>query len=158
MIIVNPEPFDPSVELSRFSQRVSDAGAMVSFTGLVRDYTGEISVNALRLDIYEPLTTEGISSAVAKAINHWELEAAHVRHRIGEMLPGDAIVFVATAAAHRRAAFEAADFLMDYLKTRAVFWKQEITPREAVWIEPRKDDYEASKRWKHIGELTDAWD
>ena len=94
-----------------------------------------------------PMTERGIEKAMTEAEARWPLMAIKVIHRTGEMAPGEAIVFVATASAHRRAAFEAADFLMDYLKTEAVFWKKEATPEGEHWIEPRSQDYEDRARW-----------
>jgi molybdopterin synthase catalytic subunit len=94
-------------------------------------------VQTLHLQAYSPMTENGIRDAVDDAQQRWSLSAVQVIHRIGDMAPGDPIVFVATAASHRRAAFEAADFLMDYLKTEAIFWKKEITASESRWIEPQ---------------------
>jgi len=140
--------FSPAVELNAFEQQVAGAGAIVSFTGLVRpDDTADAPVTGLHLQAYEPLTSRGIEEAAAIAQSRWPLTALTIIHRTGDMLPGDPIVFVATASAHRRAAFEAADFLMDYLKTKAVFWKKETTPNGARWIEPRAEDYKDAARW-----------
>ena len=93
------------------------------------------------------MTERGINQAVKDASERWPLESASVIHRIGVILPGEPIVFVATSSAHRRDAFEAADFLMDYLKTKAVFWKKEVTCEGEFWIEPRLSDYADAKRW-----------
>ena len=102
----------------------------------------------LFLQSYSPMTENGIETAVGQALNRWPLEALAVQHRTGEIRTGETIVFVATASKHRRAAFEAADFLMDYLKTEAVFWKKEITEAGDFWIEPREQDYQDNQRWQ----------
>ena len=94
------------------------------------------------------MTAHGVEAAVEQARSRWPLEALTVHHRTGEIRTGETIVFVATASRHRRAAFEAADFLMDYLKTEAVFWKKEITEAGDVWIEPREQDYQDNQRWQ----------
>ena len=101
----------------------------------------------MSLTAYSPLTENGIKAAVKAAETRWDLENVLVAHRTGDMFPGDTIVFVAAASKHRRAAFEAADFLMDYLKTEAVFWKKEITENGQAWIEPRAEDYIDKNRW-----------
>ena len=123
---------------------------MVSFTGLVREDAASGDVRALTLQAYSPMTERGIGKAVATAEERWPLTAVKVIHRTGRMLPGEAIVFVAAASAHRRAAFEAADFLMDYLKTEAVFWKKEETATGEHWIEPRAEDHEDRARWAKL--------
>ena len=148
MIKLTPEPFDPAAALKSFISKLPGSGALVSFTGLVRDYAGDQTVSKLYLEAYSPLTENGISSIAAQATARWDLDDCLIIHRTGSMQPGDPIVFVATASAHRRAAFEAADFIMDYLKTEAVFWKKETTPKGGKWIEPRGTDYEDAARWK----------
>lgn len=140
---------DPAACLDEFTLRAGGAGAVVSFAGLVRPQTPSSAVSKLHLQAYSPMTERGIETACADALERWPLTAATVVHRIGNMQPGETIVFVATATAHRRAAFEAADFLMDYLKTEAVFWKKEtLETGEEVWIEPRGEDYTDRQRWK----------
>lgn len=147
MIEVTPTPFDAADALKAFEARAKGAGAIVSFTGLVRDHASSGEVTRLHLQAYSPMTERGIEDAVATAHTRWPLIASHVIHRTGDMPPGEPIVFVATASAHRRAAFEAADFLMDYLKTEAVFWKKETTAAGEKWIEPRAEDYKDKARW-----------
>ena len=148
MITLTSDPFDPAERLSAFTERVAGAGAVVSFTGLVRPDACAGRVKTLHLQAYLPMTQTGIQSAYDQALSRWPLIAAEIVHRTGDMVPGDAIVFVATASTHRRAAFEAADFLMDYLKTDAVFWKKETREDEEVWIEPRAADYTDRARWR----------
>lgn len=147
MIELTDQPFAPADALKAFEEGARGAGAIVTFTGLVRDLAAGGPVRGLYLEAYRGLTERGIAEAVAAARARWPLDAVRVIHRIGEMAPHDAIVFVAAASAHRRAAFEAADFLMDYLKTEAVFWKKETGPDHARWIEPRAQDYDDRARW-----------
>lgn len=148
MIRVSDEPIVAAEALSEFERRVSDAGAIVSFTGQVRPVSAAGPVAQLFLQAYFPMTERGIETALQQAEQRWPLSGALIVHRTGEMHPGDTIVFVATASKHRRAAFEAADFLMDYLKTEAVFWKKETTDGGETWIEPRQDDYQDAARWQ----------
>lgn len=148
MIRVAEEPINAPEALKAFEQELSDAGAIVSFTGQVRPQSAAGEVSALFLQAYSPMTENGIENALAEAQQRWPLAGVHILHRTGEMPAGETIVFVATASKHRRAAFEAADFLMDYLKTEAVFWKKETTSEGAVWIEPRQGDYQDAARWQ----------
>ena len=147
MLRISAEPIDAGRELKQFESRATSAGGIVTFSGQVRPHAKQGPGDTLFLQAYAPMTETGIESAMAEARTRWDLESILVLHRIGEMHPGDTIVFVATAARHRRAAFEAADFLMDYLKTEAVFWKKEETATGAHWIEPRDDDYADAARW-----------
>jgi molybdopterin synthase catalytic subunit len=139
------EPFEPGGLLAEFSAGRRETGAVVSFTGLVRAEQG--AAEALELDAYPGFTEVEIGKAVAAAITRFGLQDALVVHRYGVMAPGEAIVFVAAAASHRRAAFEAADHLMDYLKSRAPFWKRSRGPAGDRWIEPTAQDYEDAARW-----------
>lgn len=148
MITLTDTPFSPSKALEAFQTHAKGAGAIVTFSGLVRDRASGSEVTGLHLQAYSPMTERGIEAAVEQAQRRWPLDAVEIIHRTGDMAAFDPIVFVATASAHRRAAFEAADFLMDYLKTEAVFWKRETTPEGERWIEPRAEDYEDSARWR----------
>lgn len=152
MIKLTDAAFDPGDALRAFTAGASGAGGIVSFTGHVRADAKPGRVETLHLQAYSPMTERGIAAALDDAKTRWPLIATQIIHRTGDMLPGDAIVFVATASTHRRAAFEAADFLMDYLKTKAVFWKKETSGGHASWIEPRREDYEDSARWTKQGE------
>lgn len=152
MIALVDAPFDPADALRDFSEQASGAGAIVSFSGLVRPTAHARPVNCLHLQAYSPLTENGMREAVQTAQHRWLISAVQIIHRIGDMAPGDAIVFVAVASAHRRAAFEAADFLMDYLKTEAIFWKKESSSSGETWIEPRAEDYEDRARWIASGD------
>ena len=148
MLIVSDAPIDASALLKSFEANAAGVGAIVSFTGMVRSNAAEGNVEYLFLQSYSPLTETGIQTAIDETRSRWPVANVLVQHRIGEMKPGETIVFVATASAHRRAAFEAADFLMDYLKTKAVFWKRETTDQGDKWIEPRAEDYIDAERWK----------
>jgi len=142
------EPFAPGDLLAAFCQGRRDVGAVVSFTGLVRGE--DETVQALELEAYAGFTDLEIGAmADAAAVRHGLIDVLIV-HRIGRMVPGDPIVFVATAAAHRRAAFEAADQLMDYLKSRAPFWKKSHGATGERWIEPRPQDYQDAARWDDV--------
>lgn len=147
-MLLTEQLFDSAELLANFRSSVKNAGAIVSFTGLVRDYSNNKEVDGLYLQAYSPMTENGITSAISKAKSDWPLIGVKVLHRIGLMKPRDEIVFVATASEHRRAAFDSADFLMDFLKTRAVFWKKELRTDGEFWIEPRTEDYEDSSRWE----------
>lgn len=147
MISIIPESFSPELIAADFARSADGAGGIVTFTGIVRPESKFGTVTALHLQSYSPMTESGIEGAVLDAEKRWPLIASRVVHRIGDVLVGEPIVFVATASAHRRDAFEAADFLMDYLKTKAIFWKKEITSDSATWIEPRVQDYSDAKRW-----------
>lgn len=140
-------PFDPEAELATFRSSLKNAGGLVSFTGLVRPSSQGGEVSVLSLQHYPGMTERGIAEAVAGVASRWPLEAVLVIHRVGEMAPHEPIVLVATASVHRRAAFEAADFLMDFLKSRALFWKSETGAQGREWIEPRDEDYADAARW-----------
>ena len=143
MIRLQTEPFEPGALLTGFCAGRSETGAVVSFTGLTRG--GD--VDRLELEAYSGFTEAEISRIAEAARARFGLHDLMIVHRIGEIAPGEAIVFVATAAAHRREAFEAADHLMDYLKSRAPFWKKEHGPAGARWIEPTDQDREDAARW-----------
>lgn len=147
MVIVQAEPIDPAALLAEFTQTTPEAGGIVSFTGLVRPASQGEAVTALELQAYPGFTEKVIAELVDEARGRFDILDALVAHRFGPMAPADAIVFVAAAATHRRAAFEAADFLMDQLKTRAPFWKKEHAANGARWIEPREQDHHDLARW-----------
>mgnify|MGYP001553069991 CR=1 FL=1 len=147
MIAVQTEPFDPSALLARFSAGRTDCGAVVSFTGLARAATDGEAVSALELDAYPGFTEAAIAAMEAEARERFGVKDLMIVHRYGAIGPGEAVVFVAGAAEHRRAAFQAVDFLMDRLKTQAPFWKKETGLDGDRWIEPRAPDYEDAARW-----------
>ena len=148
-IRLSPDPFDPQSELAAFIERAQGAGAVVSFIGLARGQTrGGAAVERLFLDHHPRLTARSMVDIADAAADRFDISALHIVHRCGEVGPGEPIVFVAAASAHRRAAFEAADYLMDRLKTEAPFWKKETGPDGERWIEPRPRDYEDVDRWR----------
>ena len=142
---VQSAAFDLGAETAAFAAAVPGAGAVVTFTGLVRDNSGRLS--AMEIEHYPGMTERAISAIAAEAIARWSLVDALVIHRHGRLAAGEAIMMVATAAPHRADAFAAAEFLMDYLKSRAPFWKKEIGADGAEWVAARDEDEVALKRW-----------
>ena len=142
------QPFDPAELLGDFNREAKGAGAVVSFTGLARgtDRDGA-SVAALVLESYRGATLRSMEAIAAAALARFDITHCRVVHRDGTIVPGEAIVFVAAASRHRRAAFEAADYLMDRLKTEAIFWKREEGPDGRRWIEPTEVDRADAGRW-----------
>ena len=140
------DPFEPGALLTAFTSGRDATGAVVSFTGLARGEAG--AVTALELEAYPGFTDVEIARIAAAAAERFALHDLLIVHRIGAIAPGEAIVFVATAAAHRREAFEAADHLMDYLKSRAPFWKQEFGKDGGRWVEPTERDLADAARWE----------
>jgi molybdopterin synthase catalytic subunit len=145
IVRVQAEDFDTGAELADFAADRQDVGAVVSFTGVVRDSDGVL--DRMEIEHYPGMTERALTDIAATAMSRWELADALVIHRHGALRPGERIMMVATAAAHRRAAFEAADFLMDYLKSRAPFWKKEITRAGENWVAAKDDDEAALGRW-----------
>jgi len=145
MIRVQREDFDIGTEIARLKAGRSDIGAIVTFTGTVRDQDGAVA--AMTLEHYPGMTEAELARVEAEACARFALQASLIVHRYGTLKPGDNIVLVATASEHREAAFEAARFLMDYLKTRAPFWKREDGPCGARWVEPEQRDETATARW-----------
>lgn len=147
VVRIDESPFDPAQELAAFEGVPGEAGAVVAFVGKVRAEAGDNPVRALYLEHYPGVTERLIAEFAAEARKRWTLLDGLIIHRVGELTPGESIVMVCASAAHRREAFEAADFLMDYLKTKALFWKKEIREASDAWIEPREQDYEDAARW-----------
>ena len=139
------EPFDPGAELAAFCSGRAETGAVASFVGIARGEKG--AATALELDAYSGFTESQIEAQLASTVARFSLHDAAVIHRTGRIAPGEAIVFVATAAAHRREALEACDLLMDYLKSQAPFWKKEHGPSGARWVEPTARDLADLSRW-----------
>ena len=147
MIALTDKPFDPGALLTAFCKGRTETGAVATFTGLARAEQGATAT--LELEAYPGFTESEIGRIAAGARERFGLDDFSIVHRVGRIAPGEAIVFVATAAGHRRAAFEACDFLMDYLKSRAPFWKKETGPDGAArWIEPRPQDHADIARWE----------
>ncbi|MDG9929395.1 MULTISPECIES: molybdopterin synthase catalytic subunit MoaE [unclassified Pseudomonas] len=145
---VQVEPFDPGVELNALHAAHLGIGAVVTFVGHVRDYNDGQDVRGMFLEHYPGMTEKALDGIVAEAEGRWPLLRVEVLHRVGRLEPGEPIVFVGTASAHRQAAFDACAFIMDYLKTRAPFWKKEDTPEGERWVEGRASDQTAAERWK----------
>ena len=141
---VQSGPFEPGAELTAFTATVAGAGAVVSFTGIVRPDDG---LAAMEIEHYPGMTEKAIAAIMAEARARWALIDALVIHRHGPLAPGEPIMMVATAAPHRKDAFAAAEFLMDYLKSRAPFWKKESRDGGATWVAARAEDENALKRW-----------
>jgi len=144
-ISIQHEDFDVAVESERLTAGRADIGAVVTFSGLVRSDDGLAS---LTLEHYPGMTEREIARHVTEAESRWPLMGVSVIHRVGRLSPGERIVLVAVASAHRAAAFEAANFLMDYLKTRAPFWKLEERAGKREWVEAKREDDDAAKRWE----------
>jgi molybdopterin synthase catalytic subunit len=147
MIRVQREDFDTGAELEALTRGRTDIGGLACFVGLVRELAGGDRIAAMTLDHYPGMTERAIAEIEAEARRRWPLEATLIIHRFGRLEPGDRIVLVATAAAHRAAAFESCEFLIDWLKTKAPFWKLEETPQGARWVEAQASDDEAAGRW-----------
>lgn len=146
---VQSEDFDVASEVDVLTSGRTDVGAIVTFTGRVRDDDKDRPITSMTLEHYPGMTEAELSAIEAEANARWPLQASLIIHRTGELSPGDNIVLVVTASAHRQAAFEAAGFLMDYLKTRAPFWKKETGPEgESSWVEARENDETAATRWR----------
>ena len=144
------QDFDLGAELAALGAGRTDIGALVSFTGLVRDASGA-GLEALELEHFPGMTEKALAAIEAEARARWPLQACLIVHRYGRLAPGERIMMVATAAAHRQAAFAAAEFLMDYLKSRAPFWKKETGAGGARWVEARAADEAALGRWGRDG-------
>jgi molybdopterin synthase catalytic subunit len=151
MIRVQQEDFDIGAELAALSAGDTTIGGVASFTGLVRDMTpiegADRSISTMTLEHYPGMTEKKLSEIEAEANQRWPLAASLIIHRYGRLAPGDQIVFVACASAHRQAAFDACQFLMDWLKTDAPFWKLEDTDTGGVWVDARDSDDAAAARW-----------
>ena len=142
---IQADRFDPGAELSAFSPAAGETGAIVSFTGVVRDIAGTLKY--MEIEHYPAMTTPAIEAMEAEACRRWDLSNSLIIHRFGRLAPAEQIMMVITAAPHRVAAFEAAEFLMDYLKSRAPFWKKEVTEAGETWVSAKDDDEEALERW-----------
>ncbi len=146
---VQSEDFDVSAEISGLTGARTDVGAVVTFTGTVRGSAGGAPISSMTLEHYPGMTEAELARVEAEANARWPLSASLIIHRIGELHPSDNIVLVITASAHRHAAFEAAEFLMDYLKSQAPFWKkEERTDGTSNWVDARETDTAALQRWQ----------
>ncbi len=149
-VSVQEADFDAGAEIAALSQGRPEVGAVATFVGLVRCSIEDPRVLAMTLEHYPGMTEKALEDIVADARERWHLDGVRVIHRFGRLEPGDRIVFVGIASAHRGEAFAACEFIMDYLKTRAPFWKREETPQGARWVEARDSDDGAAGRWDDI--------
>ncbi len=147
-IRVQAAAFDPGLELNAMHAANAGVGAVVSFVGYVRDFNDGRDVSGMFLEHFPGMTEKALGKIADEAGQRWPLLKVEVLHRIGRLEPGEPIVFVATSSAHRQAAFDACAFIMDYLKTRAPFWKQEDTPEGPRWVEGKCSDKDAAQRWE----------
>ncbi len=152
MIRIQTEPFDVGHEISALTKGTTDIGAVVSFSGLVRDFSGDDKVARLTLEHYPGMTEKELARIEVDATRRFGLTRSLVIHRVGELLPGEVIVLVIACAAHRGAAFDGARFIMDFLKTEAPFWKKEAGPGDTTdggkWVDARNQDDAARDQWK----------
>ena len=145
---VQTEDFDVGAEINAMRLSHSNIGAVVSFVGLVRDLNDRDNVLAMTLEHYPGMTEKSLESILAQAKKRWAIEDALIVHRVGELKPLDQIVLVLAISAHRKDAFSACEFMMDYLKTEAPFWKKEQTPSGERWLEAKESDDQAKSRWQ----------
>ena len=143
---VQSDPFDAGAELNAFAKGRQDLGAIVTFSGVVRD-TADGGLRGMVIEHYPGMTERALQKIAQDAAERWSLGDVLVIHRYGPLAAGDIIMMVATAARHRKDAFEAAEYLMDYLKSRAPFWKKEQTTDGSDWVESKEEDEEALTRW-----------
>ena len=148
MIRVQRDDFDPGLELARLTEGRTDIGGAVLFCGLVREMADtEARIRAMTLEHYPGMTEKMLAGIEAEALARWPISASLIIHRYGRLLPGERIVLAITCSAHRQAAFEANMVLVDWLKTKAPFWKLEERPQGAAWVEARTSDEAAAQRW-----------
>jgi molybdopterin synthase catalytic subunit len=147
MIRVQEKAFDPGQELAEFRATHGANGATALFIGTVRELSEGASIDVMTLEHYPGMTEKALAEIEAEALQRWPLSASLIIHRFGRLVPGDDIVLVITASAHREAAFAACAFLMDWLKTKAPFWKLEQSDGKSRWVEAKDHDDEAARRW-----------
>lgn len=146
-ISVQSEPFDTAAEIERLRGASPAIGAIVTFLGLMRDVNDGQKVSRMTLEHYPGMTEKALEKIIAQAQRRWDLLGVRIVHRVGTLKPQDPIVLVAVAGAHRGEAFQACEFIMDYLKTRAPFWKKEQTQAGSRWVDARGSDSDAQRRW-----------
>ncbi|HAQ27623.1 molybdopterin synthase catalytic subunit MoaE [Stutzerimonas nitrititolerans] len=145
---VQQAPFDPGAELNALHAANLGIGAVAGFVGYVRDFNDGRDVAGMFLEHAPGMTEKALGKIADEAVQRWPLLKVEILHRVGPLEPGEPIVFVGAASAHREAAFDACRFVMDYLKTRAPFWKKETTPDGPRWVEGRESDQSAADRWR----------
>jgi molybdopterin synthase catalytic subunit len=144
---IQTEDFDAGFEISQLHKNRKDIGAVVSFIGLVRDMNDGDAVSQLTLEHYPGMTEKSLAMIINQGKTRWNIADALIIHRVGTLQPNDQIVLVAVSGAHRGEAFAACEFMMDYLKTEAPFWKKEATPQGEHWVEAKSTDDAARERW-----------
>lgn len=145
---VQAEDFDAGAEIGKLRLARADTGAIAAFIGQVRDLNDGADVSTMTLEHYPGMTEKSLEAIIGQAKNRWDIYDALIVHRIGELKPTDQIVLVVVSGAHRKEAFSACEFIMDYLKTEAPFWKKERTPAGERWVEAKSADDDARDRWK----------
>jgi len=146
-ISVQSSPFDPAAEEQAIRSGNPQTGAVVTFLGLMRDINEGDAVSGMTLEHYPGMTEKALAAIVDEAAERWQLDAVRLVHRVGSLLPEDPIVLVSVASHHRGEAFRACEFIIDYLKTRAPFWKKEQTSEGERWVEARHSDDQAESKW-----------
>jgi len=147
-IRIQSEPFDPNYELDQLRLDNPAIGGVVSFLGLMRDFNAGETISAMRLEYYPGMTEKALYSIVDEACRRWGVLDCRLVHRVGDLRPADVIVLVAVASTHRGEAFRACEFIIDFLKTRAPFWKKETTQEGERWVEARNTDKTAEDKWR----------
>ncbi len=146
-VMVQAEDFDPGALQASLLSGEHEEGALATFTGYVRASNEDRGVHSMLLEHYPGMTEKSIEATLQEAAQRWSIGAAMAVHRIGELAPGDRIVWVGVSSRHRAQAFEACEFIMDYLKTRAPFWKKELGPAGEHWVDARETDEQRADRW-----------
>lgn len=149
MISVQYEDFTHATEYENMRQHAKNDGAIVTFTGIVRDFNDNEEVIGIELEHYPSMTHKALEDICAKARARWPLGYIRLIHRIGNIRANEQIVFVGVSAKHRKAAFEACEFIMDYLKTDVPLWKKELSPNKSIWVKTKPSDAHALKRWEN---------
>jgi molybdopterin synthase catalytic subunit len=152
-VSIQQEDFDIASELDALRKASAQAGALVSFTGLVRDFSEAGKVDSIFLEHYPGMSEKALHNIISEAESRWRLLGVRIIHRVGELRPNEQIVLVATASAHRADAFAACEFIMDYLKTSAPFWKREQTDNGANWLDTKASDVQRAERWVQQGDM-----
>jgi molybdopterin synthase catalytic subunit len=152
-ISIQTADFDLAAELTCLRASSAKVGALVSFVGLVRDFSGTEEIESIYLEHYPGMCEKALEKIIAEANSRWRLLGVRVIHRVGRLLPNEQIVLVATASEHRSDAFAACEFIIDYLKTAAPFWKRELTPHGTEWLGTKESDVLRMQRWQN-GETT----
>jgi molybdopterin synthase catalytic subunit len=152
-ISIQHEDFDVAAELAALRAQSAETGALVSFVGLVRDFSGGERIESIYLEHYPGMCEQALAKIIAEAQQRWQLIGVRVIHRVGELKPSEQIVLVATSAPHRADAFAACEFIIDYLKTAAPFWKREQTAHGAHWLDTRQSDEQRMQRWFPQGDM-----